>query len=212
MKVTHMTSYTIKRNRPSEPANRTNGWAVVSLVFGILSFVLLPFIGGLIAVITGHVGRSQIRRFRQGGGGIALSGLILGYINLFILILGILAALALPAYADYISRVKTTEAVSQLANTREELAEQILAAPEQVGQINRSPLPAPEPYWQNVWIENGVLYARFATHREVAEPVQGSVLVMQPQAVNGQVYWHCSLPDLGERGQRYLPADLCANK
>ncbi len=212
MKVTHMTSYTVKRNRPSEPANRTNGWAVVSLVFGILSFVLLPVIGGLIAVITGHIGRSQILRFRQGGSGIALSGLILGYINLFITILGILAAFTLPFYADYVYRTKTAEAMLELSNTREELATQILAAPEQAGYINRSPIPTPQPYWQNVWIENGVLYARFATHRKVAEPVQGSVLVMQPQAVNGQVYWHCSLPDLGERGQRYLPADLCANK
>jgi len=55
--------------------------SIASLVFGILNLCLLPFIGGLIAVITGHMARSEIRASKgtRGGDGLALSGLILGY-------------------------------------------------------------------------------------------------------------------------------------
>ncbi len=36
--------------------------------------------GGLIAVITGHVARSQIKRSGEAGGNLALVGLIVGYV------------------------------------------------------------------------------------------------------------------------------------
>jgi hypothetical protein len=61
---------------------RTNSLAVASLVFGIVSWFVCPFIGGLLAVILGHVARGQIRRTGEGGGGLAIAGLILGYFHL----------------------------------------------------------------------------------------------------------------------------------
>ena len=60
----------------------TNSAAVASLVFGIVSWFLCPFVGGLLAVILGHVARGQIRRTGEGGGGLAMAGLILGYLHL----------------------------------------------------------------------------------------------------------------------------------
>jgi hypothetical protein len=72
---------------PSPPAAyayapRTNSAAVASLVFGIISWFVCPFVGGLLAVILGHVARGQIRRTGEGGGGLAVGGLILGYLHL----------------------------------------------------------------------------------------------------------------------------------
>jgi hypothetical protein len=64
---------------------RTSGTAVASLVFGILCWVMLPFIGALLAVVLGHSARSEIRRMPPGtidGEGMALAGLILGWIHL----------------------------------------------------------------------------------------------------------------------------------
>jgi hypothetical protein len=61
---------------------RTNSAAVASLVFGIISWFLCPFVGGLLAVIFGHVARGQIRRSGESGGGLAVAGLILGYFHL----------------------------------------------------------------------------------------------------------------------------------
>ena len=61
---------------------RTNSAAVASLVFGIISWFLCPFVGGLVAVVFGHVARGQIRRSGESGGGLAVAGLILGYVHL----------------------------------------------------------------------------------------------------------------------------------
>jgi hypothetical protein len=72
---------------------RTSGTAVASLVFGILSWVLLPFVGAIVAVIPGHSARAEIRRAPPGtieGDGLAIAGLILGWAHLalFILVIG----------------------------------------------------------------------------------------------------------------------------
>jgi len=61
---------------------RTNSSAVASLVFGIMSWFLCPLLGGVLAVIFGHVARGQILRTGEGGGGMATAGLVLGYIHL----------------------------------------------------------------------------------------------------------------------------------
>jgi hypothetical protein len=63
----------------------TNSLAVVSLVAGIAGYVLPhPFIAGIVAIITGHMARGQIRRTGEGGGALALAGLLLGYLHFVI--------------------------------------------------------------------------------------------------------------------------------
>jgi hypothetical protein len=65
----------------------TNPLAVASLLLGLVS--LFPLFG-ILAVVLGHLARAQIRRSagRQKGAGLALAGLILGYLWLaFILFL-----------------------------------------------------------------------------------------------------------------------------
>jgi hypothetical protein len=64
---------------------------VVSLVFGILSWVFLPVIGPIVAVVAGHMARAEIRRSngQLGGGGMALAGLVLGYVQLALFVLAI---------------------------------------------------------------------------------------------------------------------------
>jgi hypothetical protein len=77
-----------QQGSPSYPTSmyvygpRTNSSAVASLVFGIMSWFLCPLLGGVLAVIFGHVARGQIRRTGEGGGGMATAGLVLGYIHL----------------------------------------------------------------------------------------------------------------------------------
>lgn len=69
---------------------RTSPLAVTSLIFGVLAYVFLPFVGALVAVICGHAARSEIRRAPPGtldGDGIALAGLILGWIQIGIAVL-----------------------------------------------------------------------------------------------------------------------------
>ncbi len=69
---------------------RTSPLAVTSLIFGVLAYVFLPFVGALVAVICGHAARSEIRRAPPGaldGDGLALAGLILGWIQIAIAVL-----------------------------------------------------------------------------------------------------------------------------
>ncbi len=64
---------------------RTSSLAVVSFIFAILAYVCLPFVGALVAIICGHSARAEIRRAAPGsieGDGLALAGLILGWIQM----------------------------------------------------------------------------------------------------------------------------------
>jgi hypothetical protein len=62
----------------------TNGLAIAALVLGIL---WLYWVGSILAVIFGHIALSQIRHTRQGGRGLAIAGLVLGYVGLGLLVL-----------------------------------------------------------------------------------------------------------------------------
>jgi len=77
------------------PPNSTA--AVVSLVFGILAWFLLPVIGPIVAVVAGHMARAEIRRSngQVGGGGMAMAGLVLGYLQLALFALAICAIIAI---------------------------------------------------------------------------------------------------------------------
>jgi hypothetical protein len=61
---------------------QTNGLAVASLVCGIASFVLFGPLSGIPAIILGHMARSRISQTGEQGSGLALAGLILGYVQL----------------------------------------------------------------------------------------------------------------------------------
>ncbi len=82
-----LAGYPVATQRP------TNQLAIVSLAAGIASFVILPFIGALVAIVTGHIARSQIRKTGEDGGGLALAGLVIGYVHLALFALLIIVLL-----------------------------------------------------------------------------------------------------------------------
>lgn len=90
---------------------QTDGGAIASMVLGIAAFVLcLTFIAGIPAIILGHISLSRIKKSmgRLKGEGMALTGLILGYISLpFILII---AAIAIPNLTR--ARIAANESVA----------------------------------------------------------------------------------------------------
>ncbi|WP_347262161.1 DUF4190 domain-containing protein [Rudaea sp.] len=73
----------------SNVSTPTNPTAIASLVFGILSWIAIPFIGALVAIVCGHLARGEIRRAPPGtlqGDGLAVGGLILGYLHIVIVV------------------------------------------------------------------------------------------------------------------------------
>ena len=83
------------RTQPTSPT------AVVSLVFGILSYLALPLVGALIAVVTGHAARREIRVSggKLDGQLLASVGLALGYSQLALAGLIFVAVFGLGALA-----------------------------------------------------------------------------------------------------------------
>jgi ABC-type antimicrobial peptide transport system permease subunit len=71
---------------------RTSSLAIVSLVAGLLGWTLAPWLGSIIAVITGHLARAEIRRDPTGveGDGLAIAGLVLGWSMILLSLLTIL--------------------------------------------------------------------------------------------------------------------------
>ncbi|WP_162250918.1 DUF4190 domain-containing protein [Nocardioides sp. Root140] len=70
--------------QPFPPPRSTNGLAIASLVLGIL---WIYWLGSVLALIFGYIARSQIKESggRQDGEGMALAGIILGWIGVGIL-------------------------------------------------------------------------------------------------------------------------------
>jgi hypothetical protein len=71
----------------------TNVLAMISFAAGIAAWTILPFIGTVAAIITGHLAKGEIRRTYQAGEGLATLGLVMGYAHLILTILGILVGL-----------------------------------------------------------------------------------------------------------------------
>jgi hypothetical protein len=75
----------------AQASPRYNPWAIVSVSFGASTVIGSWCFGGLVAVITGHVARHQIKRTGEAGANLALIGLIAGYAAIGLTLLFILA-------------------------------------------------------------------------------------------------------------------------
>ena len=77
---------------PSATQGPSNSvWAIVSLIAGVLAWLGVFGLGGLAAVITGHIARNEIKNSAGSlsGDGLATAGLVLGYLNLALALVGI---------------------------------------------------------------------------------------------------------------------------
>ncbi len=71
---------------PMAPASHTNGMSIAALVVSLVGAVGLICYGaggvlGIVGAILGHVARKQIRERGEGGDGMALAGIIIGWIT-----------------------------------------------------------------------------------------------------------------------------------
>lgn len=85
---------------PSAPApTKTNGLAVASLVLGI---TWLYWLGSILALVFGYIAKGQIDRSgrQEGGRGLAVAGIVLGWVGIAILILVIVIGIAALPFLD----------------------------------------------------------------------------------------------------------------
>jgi hypothetical protein len=74
-------------------ARKTNGMAIASLILGAL---WLYWIGSVLALIFGYIGKSQIDNSgdTQDGRGMAIAGIVLGWIGVAVLVIVLIAIAA----------------------------------------------------------------------------------------------------------------------
>lgn len=106
-----------------QPAPKPSSLPVVSLVFGVFGLVqCLPFVGGLVAIITGYIGRKKAKA--QGKGtGMATGGIVLGFIGLALSVI-LTIVIAAGGFAIF----KVAETVSSQLTVAEQLQKASLAA------------------------------------------------------------------------------------
>jgi type II secretory pathway pseudopilin PulG len=95
------------------PVPQTSALAVWSLILGILSLILAG-LTAIPAVICGHLALGKIKRSAgtQTGGGLAIAGLITGYLGFAILMIAILAGLTAPMIIRQKKKAAQVEAMS----------------------------------------------------------------------------------------------------
>ncbi len=84
-------------NQQNDPQNMnynvlpTSTLAIVSLVAGILGFTVFPIVATIVAIITGYMARKETRSVppTAGGDGLATAGIIMGYVQIGLFIIGI---------------------------------------------------------------------------------------------------------------------------
>ena len=86
-------------NTPNPAPRTTNALAIISFICGLLGLVGgLPSAGviNIVAIVMGHMARSQIcQNPNEDGAGMALAGLIMGYIGLLVVPLIMLAVVVI---------------------------------------------------------------------------------------------------------------------
>ena len=87
-----------KQQQEQVIVSKTSGKAIASLVFSLLWIYGL---GSILGIIFGHMARTDIKNSngKLTGDGLALAGLIIGYLLFIVVTLGILAAVAIPKFA-----------------------------------------------------------------------------------------------------------------
>jgi hypothetical protein len=60
----------------------------------VLGIVWVWWIGSILALVFGYIARRQIRERGQGGNGMAIAGIVLGWVGMGLLVLVIVVAIA----------------------------------------------------------------------------------------------------------------------
>lgn len=82
------------------PVTATNSMAIAALICGVLQ-LFFWFFTGIPAIILGHIARRQIRATGEQGAGMALAGMILGYVGLVFAVLFAIAFVLIVAFAAH---------------------------------------------------------------------------------------------------------------
>ena len=139
-------------------------------------------------------------------------GFTLIELMIVVAIIGILAAIAIPAYQDYIARSQASEAMTLSSGLKTNIAETYGQQGTWTGiDSGKLGLPAAADvkgsYVNNVAVANGKITATFEA-TGVSKGLQSGDLILSPTDQAGSITWKCSSTKIL---QKYLPKS-CTGK
>lgn len=101
----------------SSPETKTEPLSIWSLVLGILSLSCFSILAGIPAIICGHLSLGRLKKNTSlRGKGMAIAGLVLGYISSIISVVAVIASLLVPLLSGSLERA---QAAQKLNNARQ---------------------------------------------------------------------------------------------
>lgn len=136
-------------------------------------------------------------------------GFTLIELMIVVAIIAILAAIALPAYQDYVARSQVSEGASLASGAKTAVAEEFANTGTFVGITNTTagldtPGSINGKYVSSVTVDDGVISVAFAT-TAASDKISAGVLAYDPTDNGGAVEWDCSTATTTV-DDKYLPS------
>ena len=158
-------------------------------------YLLFSTIGWLVAIIESIVFLATPKQsWERKYGNIAPSStaMIVGVIIASIFVIGILAAVALPAYQDYTNRVKVAESLNQLTPIKTGIANYVTdnqRFPSSLKDIGLEDFSYPKIVSDIKISDDGKIRIRFSTEQSA---INGETLVLMANRAETPIQWDCS--------------------
>lgn len=193
--------YHAKINQSSPVQQQTSGFAISSMILGILGIVIGWFtlaIPSILAVIFGHIARGKIR---QSGGtitgdGMAIAGLVMGYLVFPIFIISILAAVAIPSYNDYIVKSQIHSLDSNIREQVKAYVDRAYSLPTSASELDLSLDSGLDKIVSSLNVDSiGRITVTFSSPKAI----KGQTIIYEPiKGVNTVDRWVCTTGTLEE--------------
>jgi hypothetical protein len=141
----------------------TDPFAIVSLVAACIG-VFVCFVGPIVAIVFGHIARSRIKRTGAGGRGLALAGLIIGYLEIVFATVGIIILVVVSVSSNNNAQLAGRALASQI----QAVSAQTGGSPRSVDVV-RQAIGRAGLHPDKVYVGSTDVYAVDATDAEIAD-------------------------------------------